>query len=253
MTDEVLRVGVIGARGRMGTEVCRVVDAAADMDLVATVGQDEWLFSLADAGSQVVVDFTHPDVVMEHIRFCIDQGIDCVVGTSGVDDDRLATIRHWLELKPDVGVIVVPNFAIGAVLAARFAREAARFFDLRRDHRTAPRGEGRCAVGHSHRLRRRDRRRSRGGRTRDGSRTRRNGRPMGPAVPSSTGSTCIPCGCPAWLRTKRSCFGNDGETLTIRHDSTSRSSFMPGVLAAIRAVGSRPGLTVGLENLLGLG
>ena len=129
MTDEVLRVGVIGARGRMGSEVCLAVDAADDLDLVAAVGLGDWLFSLADAGSQVAVDFTHPDAVMEHVRFCVDQNIHAVVGTSGLTEERLNTIREWLAVKPDLGVIVVPNFAIGAVLTTRFARLAARFFE----------------------------------------------------------------------------------------------------------------------------
>jgi 4-hydroxy-tetrahydrodipicolinate reductase len=222
------------------------------MDLVATVGQDEWLFSVADAGSQVAVDFTHPDVVMEHIRFCIDQGIDCVVGTSGVDDDRLATIRHWLELKPDVGVIVVRNFAIGAVLAARFAREAARLFTsaeiIELHHAGKVDAPSATAIGSAAAIA--------AGRAEVGS----------GQVPDATeraadgargavidGIHVHSVRLPGLVAHQQILFGNDGETLTIRHDSTSRTSFMPGVLAAIRAVGSRPGLTVGLENLLGLG
>src|SRR6476620_1377456 len=129
MSDESLRVGVIGARGRMGAQTCQAVIEADDMDLVAAVGGREWLFSLADAGSQVVVDFSHPDVVMEHIRFCLDQNIHVIAGTSGFTDERLETIGQWLSAKPDLGVMVVPNFAIGALLSARFAREAARFFE----------------------------------------------------------------------------------------------------------------------------
>src|SRR6476646_1425278 len=129
MSDESLRVGVIGARGRMGAETCQAVIEAEDMDLVAAVGGREWLFSLADAASQVVVDFSHPDVVMEHIRFCLDQNIHVGAGTSGFTDERLETIGQWLAAKPELGVMVVPNFAIGAVLTARFAREAARFFE----------------------------------------------------------------------------------------------------------------------------
>src|SRR6478752_6120577 len=128
VSDELLRVGVIGARGRMGAQTCQAVVEAEDMDLVAAVGGREWLFSLSDAGSQVVVEFTHPEVVMDHIRFCIDQNIHIVTGTSGFTDERLDTVRQWLSAKPELGVLVVPNFAIGAVLTARFARQAARFF-----------------------------------------------------------------------------------------------------------------------------
>jgi 4-hydroxy-tetrahydrodipicolinate reductase len=123
-----INVGVLGARGRMGTEVVKAVNAADDLELVAMVDDGDWLFDLANAGAQVVVDFTRPDVVMENIRFCIDQNIHCVVGTTGFDEAKLATVAEWLEPKPDVGVVVAPNFGIGAVLLMKFAQEAARFF-----------------------------------------------------------------------------------------------------------------------------
>ena len=252
MSDDLVRVGVIGARGRMGTQVCQAVDAAPDMDLVATVGGREWLFSLADAGSQVIVEFSHPDVVMDHIRFAIDQGIHIVVGTSGVDGERLETIRGWLAGKADLGVIVVPNFAIGAVLAARFAREAARFFEsveiIELHHAgkaDAPSGTATATVRQVAQA--------------------RAAAGLGP-VPDAT--TIDPDGArgavvdgihvhsvrlPGLVAHQEVLLGSPGETLTIRHDSLDRSSFMPGVLAAVRAVRSRPGLTVGLEDVLGLG
>ena len=112
----------------MGTEVVKAVNAADDLELVAMVDEGDWLFNVADAGAQVVVDFTRPDVVMDNIRFCIDQDIHCVVGTTGFDEEKLATVAEWLEPKPDVGVVIAPNFGIGAVLLMRFAQEAARFF-----------------------------------------------------------------------------------------------------------------------------
>lgn len=251
MTDDVLRVGVIGARGRMGSQVCQAVDAAEDLDLVATVGGGDWLFSLADAGSQVVVDFTHPDVVMEHIRFCVDQGIHCVVGTSGIGEKELSTIGGWLEHKPGVGVLVVPNFAIGAVLATRFAREAARFFESAEIVELHHAGKVDAPSG-----------------------TARNAAAALAAGRSAAGRGAVPDATTAALDGARGAvldgihvhsvrlpglvahlevlLGNEGETMTVRHDSTHRSSFMPGVLTAIRAVGSRAGLTVGLEHLLGL-
>src|SRR5215213_8374360 len=105
---EPLRVGVLGARGRMGAETSRAVDAAADLDLVAMVDSGDWLFSVADAGAQVVVDFTHPQVVMDNIRWCIDEGIHCVVGTSGFDAERIETVRDWVGKAPGVGVIIAP-------------------------------------------------------------------------------------------------------------------------------------------------
>ena len=123
-----INVGVLGARGRMGTEVVKAVNAADDLELVAMVDAGDWLFDIANAGAQVVVDFTRPDVVMENIRFCIDNNIHCVVGTTGFDEAKLATIAEWLEPKPDVGVVIAPNFGIGAVLLIKFAQEAARFF-----------------------------------------------------------------------------------------------------------------------------
>jgi 4-hydroxy-tetrahydrodipicolinate reductase len=249
--DELLRVGVIGARGRMGGETCQAVVEAEDMDLVAAVGGREWLFSLADADSQVVVDFSHPDVVMEHIRFCLDQNIHVIAGTSGFTDERLETIRQWLSAKPDLGVMVVPNFAIGAVLSARFAREAARFFEsveiIELHHAgkaDAPSGTA-VATAKMLALARKD-------------------ADLGPVPDATTLETDGARGAnidgirvhsvrlPGLVAHQEVILGTAGETLTIRHDSLHRSSFMPGVLTAIRAVTSRPGLTIGLEQLLGL-
>lgn len=251
MTEELLRVGVIGARGRMGQATCEAVDEAEDMDLVAAVDAHDWLFSLADADSQVVVDFTHPDGVMDHIRFCIDHNVNAVVGTSGFTDERIDTIAQWLSSKPDVGVMVVPNFAIGAVLTARFAREAARFFDSAEVielHHTgkvdAPSG---TAVA-----------------TAKAIAAARQEAGLGEVPDATTLETDGARGAridgihvhsvrlPGLVAHQEVILGSGGETLTIRHDSLHRSSFMPGVLTAVRAVSDRPGLTVGLEQLLGL-
>src|SRR4051794_28175149 len=127
--SEAIRVGVLGARGRMGQQVCKAVDAAPDLEVVAMVDAGDWLFSVADADSQVLVDFTHPDVVMDNIRFAIDQGIHAVVGTTGFTDERLDTIRTWLADSPSTGVLVAPNFGIGAVLSMKFAQLAARYYE----------------------------------------------------------------------------------------------------------------------------
>src|SRR5262249_49330579 len=126
---EPIRVGVLGARGRMGTEVCQAVDAADDLELVAMVDDGDWLFNVSDAAADVVVDFTTPDVVMDNLHWCIDQGINAVIGPSGFTEARLDRVRSWLSHRPGVGVIVVPNFAVGAVLMMEFAARAARFFD----------------------------------------------------------------------------------------------------------------------------
>src|SRR3954454_21724015 len=120
--SEAIRVGVLGARGRMGQQVCKAVDAAPDLEVVAMVDAGDWLFSVADAGSQVLVDFTHPDVVMDNIRFAIDQGIHAVVGTTGITADRLDTVREWLAEAPTtIGVDSAANFGIGAGLAVGIA------------------------------------------------------------------------------------------------------------------------------------
>lgn len=248
---EPVRVGVLGAQGRMGTKVCQVVDAASDMELVAMVDSGEWLFNVADVGAQVVVDFTNPDVVMDNIRWCLDQGISMVVGTSGFDAQRLSTVESWLEDKPDLGVFIAPNFALGAVLAMQFARTAARHFESveiieqhHPDKMDAPSGTSL----HTARL----------------VAAARKDAGRGP-VPDATQNTLEGArgtsidGVPVHSMRIRGLvahqevwFGNPGETLTIRHDSYDLASFMPGVLLAIRAVLTRPGLTVGLEHALDL-
>ena len=125
----VRRVGVLGAQGKVGTEVCRAVDAADDLELVAALDVDDQLPALVEAGAQAVVDFTHPDAVMDNLEFCIGHGIHAVVGTTGFDEGRLATVEGWLADAPEVGVLVAPNFSIGAVLMMRFAAAAAPFYE----------------------------------------------------------------------------------------------------------------------------
>ncbi|MGH8892538.1 MAG: 4-hydroxy-tetrahydrodipicolinate reductase, partial [Actinomycetes bacterium] len=124
-----VRVGVLGASGRMGSQACRAVENSAGLELVARVGSTDPLDRLTESDAQVAVDLTRPDVVMDNLRFCIEHGIHAVVGTSGFDDDRLATLRGWLAAAPSVGVVVAPNFAVGAVLMMRFAAAAARYFE----------------------------------------------------------------------------------------------------------------------------
>ncbi|WP_029432965.1 4-hydroxy-tetrahydrodipicolinate reductase [Blastococcus sp. URHD0036] len=244
-------VGVLGARGRMGAEVVKAVNAADDMELVAMVDAGDWLFNVADAGAQVVVDFTRPDVVMDNIRFCIDQDISCVVGTTGFDQERLDTVRSWLEPKPELGVVIAPNFGIGAILLMRFAQEAARFFpsteivELHHPNKVdAPSG---TAVRTARLIA--DARRAAGM----------------PAAPDATTESLAGArgadveGVPVHavrltglVAHQEVLMGAEGETLTIRHDSYDRASFMPGVLLAVREVRRRPGLTVGIEPFLGL-
>lgn len=124
----VTKVGVLGARGKVGTAICDAVREADGMELVAEVDQGDALQSLLDSGAEVVVDFTHPDVVMDSLEFCISNGIHAVVGTTGFTEERLETVRGWLAENPGVGVLVAPNFAIGAILMMRFAVQAAKYF-----------------------------------------------------------------------------------------------------------------------------
>lgn len=246
-----IRVAVLGGRGRVGSEVCRAVDAADDLDLVAMVDAGDWMFEISDSGAEVVVDFTHPDVVLDNLRFCVDHDIHAVVGTTGFTDERLATLRGWLEHKPELGVLVAPNFAIGAVLAMRFAQQAARFY---------PSAE----VIELHHPRKADAPSGTANRTAAliaGAR-REAGLPPSPdattqELDGARGASVDDVRVHSvrlsgLVAHQEILFGTEGESLTIRHDSLDRGSFMPGVLLGVRQVANHPGLTVGLEHLLDL-
>ncbi|WP_260729655.1 4-hydroxy-tetrahydrodipicolinate reductase [Dactylosporangium roseum] len=234
----------------MGTEACRAVNASEDLELVAMVDDGDWLFNVSDAGADVVVDFTTPDAVMDNLHWCIDQNINVVVGTSGFTAARLDRVRSWLSHKPGLGVIIVPNFAIGAVLMMEFAARAARFFEsaeiVEMHHPQkvdAPSGtamrtaqmiaEARAAAGLG----------PVPDATKDEMAGARGGDVDGIKVHSLRATGLV--------AHQEVLFGAVGETLTIRHDSYDRKSFMPGVLLAVREVVKRPGLTVGLGALLG--
>jgi 4-hydroxy-tetrahydrodipicolinate reductase len=235
----------------MGQQVCTAVDGADDLDLVAMVDAGDWLFSVADADSQVLVDFTHPDVVMDNIRFAIDQGIHAVVGTTGFTPERLDTIRTWLADSPATGVLVAPNFGIGAVLSMKFAQIAARYYDSAEVIEWHHPGKADAPSGTSIRTAELiAESRSEAGldaspdattQARDGAR--------GADVDGVRVHALRIAGMVAHQEVL---FGGAGETLMIRHDALDRISFMPGVLLAIRGIAARPGLTVGLEGLLDL-
>ncbi|MGQ0716463.1 MAG: 4-hydroxy-tetrahydrodipicolinate reductase [Pseudonocardiales bacterium] len=249
--DNPIRVGVLGARGRVGTEVCKAVDAAEDMELVAMVDAGDWMFNVADAGAEVVVDFTHPDVVMDNVRFCVDQGIHAVVGTTGFTDARLDQVREWLAPKPDLGVLIAPNFAIGAILSMRFAAMAARFYES-------------VEVVELHHPRKADAPSGTAARTAALIAAARAEAGMGPPPDATTQSLPGARGAEVdgvrvhsvrvagLVAHQEVLLGTEGETLTIRHDTLARSAFTPGVLLAVRSVLHQPGLTVGLEPLLNL-
>ncbi len=249
--SDTIKVGVLGAQGKVGVAVCRAVEAAPDLALVARVDQHDPIGLLSESGAEAVVDFTHPDVVMDNLRYCVDHGLHAVVGTTGFDDERLETLRGWLEDSPATGVLVAPNFSIGAVLMMRFAVEAARYYDSvevvelhHPDKADAPSGTAR--------------------RTAQLVAAARRGAALDP-VPDAT-STALDGARGAdvdgvhvhslrirgMVAHQEVVLGGPGETLTIRHDSMDRMSFTPGVLTALRQIADRPGLTVGLDDFLGL-
>ena len=240
-----IRVGVVGAAGRMGRTVCEAVEAADDMEVLARVDLGDSLDLLDDC--DVVVDFTAPDVVMRTIEHCIPRGVHIVVGTSGFDSERLEKVAELLD-GTDTSVLVAPNFSIGAVLMMRFAAVAAPFFESveivemhHPDKVDAPSG---TAVRTAELIAQaRDRRKSP-----DATAT---------ALPGARGASVDDVAVHSvrlrgLVAHQEVLLGGAGETLTIRHDSLDRVSFMPGVLLGIRNVGSHPGLTVGLDAFLDL-
>jgi 4-hydroxy-tetrahydrodipicolinate reductase len=245
-----IKVGVLGARGRMGRQVCQTVEDAPDTELAAQVDEGDSLEPLTRC--DVVVDFTHPGAVMDNLRWCVEHGLNVVVGTSGFGDERLGQVRSWLESAPAVRVLVAPNFSVGAVLMMRFAAQAARFFEsaevIELHHAAkmdAPSGTAlrtAAMIG--------DARQKAGlGAPPDATKQEVPGA-RGAAVDDVHVHSVRLSGLVAHQEVL---FGGHGETLTIRHDSLDRASFMPGVLLAVRGVASLPpGLTVGIEPLLGL-
>ncbi|MDX2854241.1 MULTISPECIES: 4-hydroxy-tetrahydrodipicolinate reductase [Streptomycetaceae] len=246
-----IRVGVIGARGRMGAEAVKAVEAADGLELVAAIGREDKLESLAENGAQVAVELTTPGSVMGNLDFCLRHGIHAVVGTTGWTDERLDTLRGWLGQAPGTGVLIAPNFGIGAVLAMRFARQAARFFESAEivelhhpDKVDAPSG---TAVRTAQLIA--DARREAGlGEQPDATATALDGA-RGADV---EGVPVHAVRLRGLVAHQEVLFGDAGEVLTIRHDSMNRASFMPGVLLGVRRVVSTPGLTFGLEHFMDL-
>jgi 4-hydroxy-tetrahydrodipicolinate reductase len=245
----VIEVGVVGAAGRMGSEVVRAVDAAGDLHLAAALDIGDSLSRLESAGVQVAVDFTTPEAVMGTLRHCIESGIHVVVGTTGFDEGRLDEVRGLLAAHPGVGVVIAPNFALGAVLLMRFAREAAPYFESveiiemhHPDKLDAPSG----TAMHTAEVIAEARRASGASPSPDATDRAVEGARGADVAGVRVHSVRVR----GHVAHEEVLLGNPGEVLTLRHDSLDRMSFMPGVLLAVRAVGSRPGLTVGLEPLL---
>jgi 4-hydroxy-tetrahydrodipicolinate reductase len=244
-----IKVGVLGARGRVGAEMCRAVEAADDVRLVAAVDIGDSLEPLSEA--DVAIDFTHPDAVMDNLRWCVEHELHAVVGTTGFDARRLETVRGWLASRPGVGVLIAPNFAIGAVLMMHFARTAAPFFEsveiveLHHPNKAdAPSGTARRTAE----LVTAAREKAGTPRSPDATTTALEGARGADADGVRVHSVRLS----GLVAHQEVLLGGHGETLTIRHDSLSRESFVPGVLMAVRRVGEQPGLTVGIEALLGL-
>ena len=246
-----IKVAVLGAKGRMGATTVGAINEAADLELVAALDLGDDLNTLVTSDAEVVVDFTHPDSVMGNLEFAINHGVNVVVGTTGFNTEKLASIEGWLSNNPKVGALVAPNFGLGAVLMMKFAAQASKYFEsveiieLHHPNKAdAPSGtasrtaelitEARASVNKE-------------------------------AMPDATSS-----GLPGARGAKvgdvpvhsvrlrglvahqEVILGDLGETLTIRHDSIDRTGFMPGVLLGIRKVVATPGLTFGLEHFLDL-
>ncbi|CAM3667663.1 4-hydroxy-tetrahydrodipicolinate reductase [Kibdelosporangium persicum] len=244
-----IRVGVLGAKGRMGAEVCRAVEAAPDMEIFAKVDVGDAISDIT--GADVVVDFTHPDAVMDNLRFAVENGIHSVVGTTGFTAERLETVASWLSAKPEVGVVIAPNFAIGAVLAMHFAGLAAKYYEsaeiIELHHpRKADAPSGTAA--HTARIIGAARAAAELGPSPDATTQELDGA-RGALVDDVRVHSVRLSGL---IAHEEILFGREGETLTIRHDSMDRNSFMPGVLLAVRSIADRPGLVVGLDKLMDL-
>ena len=246
-----IKVGVLGALGKVGREICTGVEAADGIDLVARIDAGDSMETLLSSEVETIVDFTHPDVVMPNLLFCIEHGINAVVGTTGFTDERLATLRDALGDSPRSGVLVAPNFSIGAILMMRWSQEAARFYEsaevIELHHPTKADAPSGTAT-----------------RTAQMIAAARRDAGLGP-MPDAT-STGLDGARGAdvdgvrvhglrvrgMIASQEVVFGSAGETLAIRHDTMDRASFVPGVLLGVRSIASSPGLTVGLEAFMEL-
>lgn len=244
-----IKVGVLGARGRTGAEVVKAVTAALDLELVAALDFGDSLETIKSHGAQVVVDFTTPDSVMTNLEFLANNGIHAVVGTSGFDSARIATLEKLIAANPSVGILIAPNFAIGAVLMMEFAAKAARYFES-------------AEIIELHHPNKVDAPSGTASRTAELMSKARKDAGLA-AMPDATTTSLdgargakvgdIPVHSirlRGLVAHQEVLLGGLGETLTIRHDSLDRAGFMPGVLLGIRNIVSKPGLTFGLENFM---
>jgi 4-hydroxy-tetrahydrodipicolinate reductase len=246
-----IKVAVLGAKGRMGVESVKAITATKDLELVAQIDIGDSLDLLVSSGAQVVVDFTHPDAVMGNLEFAINHGINVVVGTTGFDEAKLSQIKGWLAAQPKVGVLIAPNFGLGAVLLMQFAAQASKYFEsveiieLHHPNKVdAPSGTASRTAEMITEARRSVNKEIMPDATAtalDGAR----GALVGDVHVHSVRLRGL-------VAHQEVILGDLGETLTLRHDSIDRSGFMPGVLLGVRNVVSHPGLTFGLEHFMDL-
>lgn len=217
-----IKVLVNGANGKMGQETVKAIQKESDLELVGQADLGSNLSGMIkDAQADVVVDFTQPQVVMNNIRTILNSGVHAVVGTTGISDADLAEIKILCE-KNKVNCLVAPNFAIGAVLMMQFAKEAVKHLPhaeiVEYHHESKIDKPSGTAI--------------------------KTAKLMGKDVPIHSVRL------PGLVAHQEVIFGGLGQTLTIRHDSLSRESFMPGVILAVRQIKKLQGLVSGLENLL---
>ncbi len=243
-----IKVGVLGAQGRVGQAICAGVDAQSDLDLVAKIDRDNSLQLLVESKAEVVVDFTTPDVVMDNLEFCLSNGIHAVVGTTGFTPERLAEVKQWCT-QGQANCLIAPNFAISAVLTMQFAKQAARFFDS-------------AEVVEYHHPNKLDAPSGTAIHTAEGIAAARREAQLPPMPDATTQSLDGARGADVdgvkvhavrmtgMVAHEEVIFGAQGQSLIIRQDSYDRMSFVPGVLVGIREIARHPGLVVGLENYL---
>lgn len=245
------KIGVLGAKGRVGSAIVATVENNPQHELAAALDHGDDLQQLVDAGVEVVVDFTVPDSVMDNVEFCVKNGIHAVVGTTGWTEERYNQVRQWLQESPETGVLVAPNFAISAVLTMRFAEIAAPFFES-------------AEVIELHHPNKKDAPSGTAVHTAEGIAKAREAAGMGPQ-PDATEQSLDGArgadvqGVPVhavrmtgMVAHEQVIFGTQGQSLTIKQDSYDRESFVPGVMVGVEKISSYPGLTIGLEKFLGL-
>ena len=244
-----MKVAVLGAKGRMGVETVAAIESASDLTLSSALDLGDSLDQLIKTGTEVIVDFTHPDSVMKNLEFAITNGIHVVVGTTGFDDKKLSELKNLLSKNTKVGALIAPNFGLGAVLMMQFSQKAAQYFEsveiIELHHANKVDAPSGTAIRTAE-LITDARKQSKKGAMPDASKT---------IIPGARGAKVgdVPIHSVrshGYVAHQEVIFGDAGETLSIRHDSINRAGFMPGVLIGVRNVAKHPGLTVGLENYM---